>query len=366
MSWRRPARLVGGLVAVTLGAVALAAGAGIAVPHLTRGGMSATTAWGTVALLAGLALLAVGTHTLAVRLRWWGRIPVTLAVLAATVVVLLSLGPAVAATTVPRASLHALTPTHRGLAYEDVSVPTADGVRLSGWYLPATNGAGVVLLHGAGSTRSAVLEHATALNRRGYGVLLLDARGHGLSEGRAMDLGWWGEVDVPAAVTFLAAREEIDDARIGVVGLSMGGEQAIGALAVDPRIRVVVAEGATGRTAADNAWYSDVYGFRGSLQERIDGLRHRVVEELTDAPAPSSLRESAIAAAPRPVLLIVAGTVPDERYAAVHIRSGSPGTVSTWEVPGARHTGALAAVGSQWRDRVIAFLEAAFDRPVSP
>ena len=69
MSWRRPARIVGGLVAVALGAVALAAGAGIAVPHLTRGGMSATTAWGTVALLAGLALLAVGTHTLAVRLR---------------------------------------------------------------------------------------------------------------------------------------------------------------------------------------------------------------------------------------------------------------------------------------------------------
>ena len=70
---------------------AFAAGAGIAVPHLTRGGMSATTAWGTVALLAGLALLAVGTHTLAVRLRWWGRVPVTVAVLAATAVVLLSL-----------------------------------------------------------------------------------------------------------------------------------------------------------------------------------------------------------------------------------------------------------------------------------
>ena len=38
--------------------------------------------------------------------------------------------------------------------------------------------------------------------------------------------------------------------------------------------------GATGRTAADNAWYSDVYGFRGSFQERIDGLRHRVVDDL--------------------------------------------------------------------------------------
>ena len=50
-----------------------------------------------------------------------------------------------------------------------------------------------------------------------------------------MDLGWWGEVDVPAAVTFLAAREEIDDARIGVVGLSMGGRIAQDFYALYPR-----------------------------------------------------------------------------------------------------------------------------------
>ncbi|MGM0385902.1 MAG: alpha/beta hydrolase [Actinomycetota bacterium] len=365
MSWRRVTWVVGGLVAVTLGALVLAAGAGIAVPHLTRAGMNSTTAWGTLALLTGLALLAAGTHTLAVRLRWWGRIPVVLAVLAGTLVMLLSLGPAVAATTVPRASLAALTPTHRGLAHEDVRFRSAEGVLLSGWYLPSTNGAAVVLLHGAGSTRSAVLEHATVLNRQDYGVLLLDARGHGLSEGRAMDFGWWGEVDVPAAVTFLAAREEVDATRIGVVGLSMGGEQAIGALAVDPRIRVVVAEGATGRTAADNAWYSDVYGTRGRLQEWIDGVRYQFVDLLTEAPEPASLRSAAAVASPRPVLLIVAGTVPDERYAAGHIRAGSPGSVRTWVVEGARHTGALAAAGGEWRERVVTFLDAAFARPVS-
>lgn len=366
MSRRRSAAWVlGGLVAVSLGAVLLAAGAGIAIPHLTRSGMSATTAWGTGALLAGLALLALGTHTLAVRLRWWGRIPVTLAVVVGALALLLALGPAVAATTVPRASLSWMTPANRGLAYEEVLVPTAGGVRLSGWYLPSTNGAGVVLLHGAGSTRSSVLEHATVLNRHGFGVLLLDARGHGLSEGRAMDFGWWGEVDVPAAVTFLAAHEDVDPTRIGVVGLSMGGEQAIGALAVDPRIRVVVAEGATGRIAADSAWYSEVYGTRGSLQERLDTLRQRFTDVLTEAPVPVSLRESAVAAAPRPILLIVAGAVPDERYAAVHIRSGAPGSVRSWVVPGARHTGALAAGSAEWRDQVVSFLEAAFARPVS-
>jgi uncharacterized protein len=44
------------------------------------------------------------------------------------------------------------------------------------------------------------------LARHGYGVLLFDARGHGRSEGRAMDFGWFGDLDVSAAVSFLVAR----------------------------------------------------------------------------------------------------------------------------------------------------------------
>jgi pimeloyl-ACP methyl ester carboxylesterase len=31
------------------------------------------------------------------------------------------------------------------------------------------------------------------LAEHGYGVLLFDARGHGLSEGTAMDFGWYGD-----------------------------------------------------------------------------------------------------------------------------------------------------------------------------
>jgi dipeptidyl aminopeptidase/acylaminoacyl peptidase len=97
-------------------------------------------------------------------------------------------GPAVAATNVPRPAIGA-TPGSRGLAYSSVTVRTADEVELAGWYLPSRNGAAVVLLHGAGSTRSDVLDEAAVLALNGFGVLMIDARGHGDSGGRAMDFG---------------------------------------------------------------------------------------------------------------------------------------------------------------------------------
>ena len=75
---------------------------------------------------------------------------------------------------------------------------------LSGWYVPSRNGAAVVLLHGAGSTRSAVLPHAVVLADDGFGVLLYDARGHGRSQGRAMDFGWYGDLGVAAAQVWTA------------------------------------------------------------------------------------------------------------------------------------------------------------------
>ena len=40
--------------------------------------------------------------------------------------------------------------------------------------------------------------------------------------------------DVTAAVTYLQHQPDVDANRIGVLGLSMGGEQAIGAAAADP------------------------------------------------------------------------------------------------------------------------------------
>jgi pimeloyl-ACP methyl ester carboxylesterase len=216
-----------------------------------------------------------------------------------------------------------------------------------------------VVAHGSGSTRSAVLGHAAVLARHGYGVLLYDARGHGRSGGRGMDLGWYGDADLRAATSFLLAQHDVRDGQVAVVGLSMGGEEAIGAAAADPRIRAVVAEGATGRTAADLAWLSDRYGARGWIQERINDLTYGLTDLLTDAAPPRELREAAAAAAPRPILLIAAGTVPDETYAGQYIQSGSPATVRLSVVSGSGHTGGLATSPTAWERQVTSFLDSA-------
>ena len=167
-----------------------------------------------------------------------------------------------------------------------MTVTTDDGVRLAGWYLPSTNRAAVVLLHGAGSTRSDVLDEAAVLARHGFGVLMIDARGHGDSAGRAMDFGWHGDADIAAATGYLADRPDVDRQRIGVVGMSMGGEEALGATATNDLIRAVIAEGATARNAADEAWLSDQFGVRGLVQVQLERLQDVATDALTSASVP--------------------------------------------------------------------------------
>lgn len=178
-----------------------------------------------------------------------------------------------------------------------------------------------------------------------------------------MDFGWYGDLDVAGALAYLEDRPDIDDARIGAVGLSMGGEEVIGAAATDRRIRAVVAKGATGRTAADLGWLSDTYGLCGSLTEKWKALlTFGVADLLTPAQPPVSLRDAVAQAAPRPVLLVTAGDVDDETAAARYIRSAAPHTVQVWRVPGSGHTQGLATRPREWPARVLGFL----DRALSP
>ena len=249
------------------------------------------------------------------------------------------------------------TPAAVGLDYEPVTLTTTDGVELAAWYLPGTNGAGVVVMHGAGSTRSDVLDQAAALVHGGYAVVLIDARGHGDSDGTAMDFGWYGDLDIAAGTTFLASRADIDRTRIGVVGFSMGGEEAIGAAATDPLIRAVVAEGATGRQAADKEWFADTYGWRGWLQERLENVQDGITDFLTDASPPISLRQAVVTAPDTRFLLITAGNVDDEGHAASFIQSDMTERVTVWNVDGADHTGGYETRPDEWRQRVVEFLD---------
>jgi dienelactone hydrolase len=174
-----------------------------------------------------------------------------------------------------------------------------------------------------------------------------------------MDFGWYGEADASGAVTFLARQPDVDPERIGLLGLSMGGEQAIGAAGADPRVAAVVAEGATARVADDKGYLS-AYGIRGEVQQWVDRLTYAATDLLTDAPRPASLRDSVAVATgradPTPFLLIAAGHVETETLAAEHIRAGHD-VVRTWTVPGAGHTQGLQTAPAEWEQRVVGFLD---------
>lgn len=348
------------LVAFGSGSCAMAAGLGLAVPHLTKVGLSVVSVAGVALVLGGLALAWQGAQVLT---RMAGRLTRLVLVPLLGMTALLAIwcvGVAVAATNVPRTEVGDRTPAAANLTFDEVTFETDDGVTLSAWYIPSRNGAAVVLVHGAGSTRSGVLEHAVVLAENGYGALLFDSRGHGRSDGRAMDMGWYGDSDIAAAVTFLEHQPDVVDGQIAAVGLSMGAEEAIGAAAVDQRITAVVAEGATGRTAADKAWLSEVHGWRGQVQEGVDRLLYGTMDLLTSSHPPITLREAVADAAPRPILLIAAGNVPDEADAGRYIREGAPGSVELWVVAGTTHTAALDTHARQWEARVLRFLADAF------
>jgi uncharacterized protein len=343
-----------GRLAAAVGVPAMAVGAGF-LPYAVKDGASLVAAAGLVELVAGAVLAAAGTVLGTRGRRMRRRFAAGAGTLVVAGLVLFVVGPAVAATNVPRPDIGA-TPASRGLAYESVTLTTDDGVRLAGWYVVSTNGAAVVLLHGAGSTRSDVLDEAAVLARHGFGVLLVDARGHGGSGGRAMDFGWHGDADIAAATRYVADRPDVDRDRIAVVGLSMGGEEALGASATDELITAVVAEGATARTAADEAWLSDEFGLRGRLQEQLEQLQDQVTDELTSATVPTSSRAAVEASGDTRYLLITAGAVPDEGHAADHIAAGAPERVQIWTVPGAGHSEGLKQRPEQWEERVIDFL----------
>jgi fermentation-respiration switch protein FrsA (DUF1100 family) len=342
------------MVGVAVGIPVAAAGLALMLSY-RHVGLCPRLVAGALLAAGGVALVAHGARRWLEAAAWPGRILGVLGLLIACYVIGSATAMAVFATNVGRPGLGSATPAAYGLPYEDVTFRSSDGVGLSGWYLRSTNRAAIAVLHGASSTRTAALDQAAVLARAGYGVLLFDARGVGRSHGRAMNFGWHGEADLAGAVDFLRARPDVDPQRIGALGESMGGEEAIGALGVDTRLAAVVAEGATNRVASDWQWLSDAYGVRGSLQRAVQWLTYSLTDLLTEAPRPRSLRTSVTAAAPRPVLLIAAGQIGDEARADRYIERASPGTVTVWVVPGADHTGGLATAPTEWRQRVLSF-----------
>jgi fermentation-respiration switch protein FrsA (DUF1100 family) len=348
---------LGATIAIIYGIIGLAVGIVFGFNFFTNDGVSWRVIAGLSDLLAGLVLIVLGGVKLLTGTSHIWRLITIPALIIAIALATWTITPAVLATNVPSIPLGKATPQDFGLTVQEVQFTATDGVELSAWYIPSANKAAVVLRHGSSSTRADTLAQAAVLAQNGYGVLMTDARGHGRSGGQAMDFGWYGNSDIEGAVSFLIEQPEVDAERIAVVGLSMGGEEAIGAMAEDSRITAVVAEGATNRTDADKAWLAEVYGVRGRIQIALEWAQYSLTDLLTDASKPVALSDAVHAAAPRPVLMITAGELEDELHAANFIKQHSPESVTIWTVPEAGHIQGLSTAPVEWENTVTGFLD---------
>ncbi|MFO7578820.1 alpha/beta hydrolase [Nitrosomonas halophila] len=115
-----------------------------------------------------------------------------------------------------------MKPPGFGLHHETVTLTTADGVNINGWWLPHENPRATMLfLHGNAGNISHRLQKLQIYNRLGLSVLIVDYRGYGLSEGTPTEQGTY--LDAEAAWAYLTQVRRIPARDIVLYGESLGG-----------------------------------------------------------------------------------------------------------------------------------------------
>ena len=356
-------RLMAGLrgsLAIALGLLGIVIGVSEAGYYTREAGASGDDYTGLLAIPAGLLLVGVGAVSLwrsrrrdgGRAWRFGRRLLLTAAALAFTLVVWFPFMLSYIYTHVGRAYV----PTPKlGAAYEDVAFTTSDGLTLKGWYIPSKNRAAVVAFPG----RKGPQAPARMLARHGYGVLLFDRRGEGVSDGDPNAFGWAGQRDIHGAVAFLQRRSDVDPDRIGGIGLSVGGEMFIQAAAESDDIKAIVSEGAGARSVREDLLLPGNAKWYELGIPTVAVLTTGTALFSNDLPPPN-LKDLASRIAPRSVFF-------------VYGEKGQPGEIdlnpifyaaakepkAIWEVPNAGHTGGIRAQPAEYERRVVAFFDAA-------
>ena len=302
-----------------------------AIAYTARVGPSHDDFTGLLAIAAGLGLLALGAVILWRSRRIDGRVRryfrrllltgggVVVAVMVVFPVALAYVFTHVARTPVDHVDL--------GPRAQGVTVTTRDGLRLYGTYVPSRNGAAIVAFPG----RKGPQAPARMLIRHGYGVLILDRRGEGRSDGDSNAFGWGGTSDLIAAVDFLERRRDVRDGRIGGIGLSVGGEMLLEAAASDRRLKAVVSDGAGSRSIREEA---DMPGMRTlSPTYALQAVLTAGVSLFSGHRPPPNIKDVVGRIAPRAVMLIAAGKGVESEVlnAGFYAAAGEPKTL--WNIP---------------------------------
>lgn len=341
--------------AMTVGAIGVAIGIP-GVYYLLRGHASGDHYTGVLAIVGGVVLLALGPVTLwrarrtggGRKRRYLGRLITALTTLVTAALIFVFL-------VFPVGFSYIYTHTGRtpatpdlGVPFERVTVTTSDSLELEAWYVPSKNRAAVVVFPGASRAKE-----ARVLIRHGYGVLLLESRGQGNSEGDIVR--WAGDRDLLAGAAYLRNRPDVDPGRIGGFGFSIGGEILLEAAAQSTAFKAIVSDGAGERVGE-----ADASGPSQLISEPMQAVMTAATTVFSNHGPPPPIVERIGQIAPRPVFLVYAehgmggeNTRQPKYYAA----AGEPKAI--WEVPGAKHTGGIDARPAEYERRVVAFFDRA-------
>ncbi|TRC96679.1 alpha/beta hydrolase [Mesorhizobium sp. WSM4303] len=107
------------------------------------------------------------------------------------------------------------------LPVERVVLDQAGAPELVGWVADRKGSCGsIVLLHGRGANRLALVQRAKLLFDAGYSIVLFDLSGHGESGGAIQGFGYTEGQDAARIIAF--ARQRFPGERLGAVGSSLG------------------------------------------------------------------------------------------------------------------------------------------------
>lgn len=184
-------------------------------------------------------------------------------------------------------------PKSENVDHEKVTFPNRYGITLSGdLYLPKNRTGGRLPAIVVSGPFGAVKEqssglYAQTMAERGFVTLAFDPSYTGESSGEPRNVASpdINTEDFSAAVDFIGLRSEVDRERIGMIGICGWGGMALNAVAVDKRVKAVVASTMYDMTRVMSKGYNDSVTLEQRTQTLEQLSRQRWVDAEKGTPA---------------------------------------------------------------------------------